>query len=109
MKKLAAAFGISAAFLAAWTLIAAAMSFAAPAGTSVAVFGLSGRALAAVAAADGRFVELGENIVIARSDAPDFIQRLYANGALLVLDARIAEGCTGRKITAVKSKPQPSS
>lgn len=97
MTKLATKLTVGAAFLAAWTAIAAAMSFAAPAGTSLAVFGPRGRALAAVARADGRLIELGDNVVIARSDAPDFIRRLYAAGAVLVLDARIAEGCTGRR------------
>jgi hypothetical protein len=86
---------VAVAFLAAWTVIAAAMSFAAPAGTSVAVFGMPGHTLATVAQADGRLVQLGDTVVIARSDAPDFIRKLYAAGALLVLDARIAEGCTG--------------
>ena len=99
MRKLTTAMAIGAAFLAAWTAIAAAMSFAAPVGTSVAVFGLPGRAMAATIEADGRLVSIGDNVVIARSDAPDFIRRLYAAGALLVLDARIAEGCTGRKRT----------
>jgi len=95
MKKAAKAIGVGAAFLAAWTTIAAALSFAAPAGTSVAVFGLPGHTLATVAQADGRLIQLGDTVVIARSDAPDFIRKLYAAGALLVLDARIAEGCTG--------------
>jgi hypothetical protein len=95
MKRVAKTIGIGAAFLAAWTMIAAALSFAAPAGTSVAVFGLPGHTLAAVTQADGRLVQLGDTVVIARSDSPDFIRKLYAAGALLVLDARIAEGCTG--------------
>jgi hypothetical protein len=97
MRTITTAALVGAAFLAAWTAIAAAMSFVAPAGTSVAVFGMSGQALAAVTAADGRFIQLGDKVVVARSDAPDFIRKLYAAGALLVLDARIAEGCTGQK------------
>ena len=35
-------------------------------------------------------------ILITRSDDPDFVRRLYAAGALLVLDVEDAGGCTGR-------------
>ncbi len=103
MRRAANIATIGATFLAAWTALAAAMSFVAPPGTSLAVFGLPGHTLAAVVAADGRLIQIGNAVVIARSDAPDFIARLYAAGALLVLDARIAEGCTGRtRVAAVR-------
>lgn len=55
-------------------------------------FGLSAAAI--VAQADG--VVLREGIagaMLARGDAPDFVVRLYAHGALLVLDGKALQGC----------------
>lgn len=90
-------FGIAAAgvVLLAWTALVAASAFATSPGTSVAIFAPPGSALAAVTAADGRLVDVGTFVAIARFDDPGFVARLYAAGALLVLDARMAGGCTG--------------
>jgi hypothetical protein len=52
-------------------------------------------ASATVAAADGRLLDLAGNqlLAIAIGGSPDFIARLYAAGALLVIDARAAALC----------------
>ena len=51
-----------------------------------------------VAAADGRLLDLAANnlVAIAVDASPDFVSRLYAAGALLVVDARIAAFCFRR-------------
>jgi hypothetical protein len=47
-----------------------------------------------VAQAQGVLVRSGMGgAMLARGDAPDFIERLYANGALMVLDGRTLQGC----------------
>lgn len=70
-----------------WTAILLGATFLQGAGKPVAVFALGGShaALAAVAAADGALLEMTSTSVIAISDDPAFVRRLYANGALLVL------------------------
>lgn len=90
-------FGIGAAtiVLAGWTVLMAAVTFSIAPGTSVAIFAAPGSALAAAVAAEGGLVDVGHVIVIARFDDPGFVRRLYAEGALLVLDARMAGACTG--------------
>ncbi|MCW2283940.1 hypothetical protein M2323_001549 [Rhodoblastus acidophilus] len=35
--------------------------------------------------------------LLARGDAPDFVRRLYANGALMVLDGKALDGCASGK------------
>ena len=52
-------------------------------------------ASATVAAADGRLLDLAANqlLAIAIDGSPDFVSRLYAAGALLVVDARAAAFC----------------
>ena len=65
-----------------------------PPGRSVAVIAPSGAS--AIAAAGGMLLDASGPILITRSDDPDFVRRLYAAGALLVLDVEDAGGCTGR-------------
>jgi hypothetical protein len=84
----------AAALLASW-LIVVATAVVVPAPGAVAVVGGPERTLAIIAAAEGRIVEPGALITIARSDDPGFVRRLYAGGALLVLPSRPG-GCLGR-------------
>lgn len=47
-----------------------------------------------VAQAQGLMLRGGSaGAMLARGDAPDFVWRLYANGALIVLDGRALVGC----------------
>ncbi|MGY2049340.1 hypothetical protein [Methylobacterium sp. JK268] len=70
-----------------------------PARGPVAVVGPPGDGLPAVArivaAAGGAILAQGRfgNLLVAVSDAPGFARRLYAAGAWLVLDPRLAVGC----------------
>ena len=84
----------AAAVLAAWLVFSAAFAFVVPPGRSVAVIAPSGAS--AIAAAGGMLLDASGPILITRSDDPDFVRRLYAAGALLVLDVEDAGGCTGR-------------
>lgn len=61
----------------------------------MAVIGPPSQALAVVAKANGRVLASNEYFTIARSDDSGFVARLYAAGALLVLDAEQAGGCSG--------------
>jgi len=82
--------------LASWVVIVAVLTFVtAGPDLSVAVIARRGQAVAVTAAAGGRLLDAGDYMAIARSDEPGFIGRLYAAGALLVVDARVAEGCRG--------------
>lgn len=47
-----------------------------------------------VAQAQGFILRTGmAGALLARGDAPDFVLRLYANGALMVLDGKALDGC----------------
>ena len=61
----------------------------------MAIIGPPSQALAAIAKANGRILASNDYVTIARSDDADFVARLYAAGALLVLDAEQAGGCSG--------------
>ena len=61
----------------------------------MAIIGPQARALVAVVQANGRVLSSNEYVTIARSDDTGFVARLYAAGALLVLDAEQAGGCSG--------------
>ena len=69
------------------------------------------QALAAIAKANGRILASNDYVTIARSDDAGFVARLYAAGALLVLDAEQAGGCSGlppcerRALRAKRSNP----
>lgn len=82
-----------AAVLGLWAAIMVALPFVGPPGRLVAVVGNRPQTIRAVATAGGRIVDIRRGAVLARSDQPDFPTRLYANGAFLVLEGRIAAGC----------------
>lgn len=75
--------------LALWTMILAGIAFTMPPGAPLAVFA-PGHALETVADAQGSFEGFGRSIAITRSAEP---QRLYASGALLVIDAQVVMSC----------------
>jgi hypothetical protein len=78
-----------------WLAVVIALTFGSPSGKSMAIIGPSGPTLAAVAKANGRILTSSDYITIARSDDAGFVAELYAAGALLVLDAEQAGGCSG--------------
>ncbi|WP_241488672.1 hypothetical protein [Sphingomonas sanguinis] len=80
-----------------WFGVMLAMPFIGPAGRPVAVVGDGPRAVRIVAEAGGQVVEVRHGATLARSDAPDFVRRLYALGAPAVIEGRIAAGCFAKK------------
>ncbi len=76
-----------------WTMVMIAMPFVGSAGRQVAVIGDAGAAVRTVAAAGGTVVEVRRGATIARSDHRGFVAGLYAEGAPLVIEGRIAAGC----------------
>ena len=70
---------------------------AVPTSETVAVIGPPGQDTAAIVArAGGTILRLGgwNNVLVVRAGSTDFVSRLYASGAWLVLDARFATACT---------------
>jgi hypothetical protein len=89
--------------LAGWLAVVVALTFGSAPGKSMAIVGPPSQALAVIAKANGRILASNNYVTIARSDDADFVGRLYAAGALLVLDAEQAGGCSGlprRRFTA---------
>ncbi len=85
---------------------------AAPRSEAVAVLGRPGggigETVAIVAAAGGELVRPGPaGLVVARSDAPGFVRRLYDAGAWLVLDPLVAGGCGPSAPAATHPNPLP--
>jgi hypothetical protein len=78
-----------------WLTLVVILTFGTSPGRSMAIIGPQAQALAAIAKADGRVLSSNAYVTIARSNAADFVSRLYASGALLVLDAEQAGGCNG--------------
>lgn len=78
-----------------WLAVVVALTFGSAPGKSMAIVGPPSQALAAVARANGRILASNNYVTIARSDDANFVGRLYAAGALLVLDAEQAGGCSG--------------
>jgi hypothetical protein len=78
-----------------WFSIVIALTFVSAPGKSMAIIGPPAQALAAVVKANGHILSSNDYVTIARSDGSDFVTRLYAAGALLVLDAEQAGGCSG--------------
>jgi hypothetical protein len=78
-----------------WFAIVVALTFTSAPGKSIAIIGPPAQALAAVARANGHILASYDYVTIARSDDSGFVARLYAAGALLVLDADQAGGCSG--------------
>ena len=95
-----------------WLAIIVALTFGAAPGTSMAVIGPPSQVLPVVARANGRILISGDYVTIARSDDAGFVARLYAAGALLVLDAEQAGGCSGlppfSSLRAKRSNPSLS-
>ena len=78
-----------------WLAVVVALTFGSAPGKSMAVIGPPSQALAAIAKANGRILTSNDYFTIARSNDARFVARLYAAGALLVLDAEQAGGCSG--------------
>ena len=78
-----------------WLAVVIALTFGSAAGKSMAVIGPPSQTLAVIAKANGRILAANDYVTIARSDEAGFVARLYAAGALLVLDAEQAGGCSG--------------
>ena len=78
-----------------WLAVVVALTFGSAPGKSMAIVGPQSQTLAAIANANGRILASNDYVTIARSDDSDFVARLYAAGALLVLDAEQAGGCSG--------------
>jgi hypothetical protein len=80
--------------LSVWTAVLVTMTLLQPAGRPVAVFASGGpeAALAAVVAANGAILEIRANAVVAISEDPAFVGRLYREGWVIVVAARGA-GC----------------
>jgi hypothetical protein len=87
--------GAVALVVAGWLALVVALTFASPPGKSMAIIGPPAQALAAVVKANGRVLASNQYLTIARSDDANFVAHLYAAGALLVLDAEQAGGCSG--------------
>jgi hypothetical protein len=84
--------GGAAIVLASWTTILACLALTLPPGAPLAVFA-PGHVLETVAQARGSFEGFGRSIAITRSTEPGLAHRLYAAGALLVIDARVVMSC----------------
>jgi hypothetical protein len=78
-----------------WLAVVIALTFGSAPGKSMAVIGPPSQTLAVIAKANGRILAASDYVTIARSDEAGFVTRLYAAGALLVLDAEQAGGCSG--------------
>ena len=77
--------------LAVWAAIMLVMPFLGPSGRQVAVVGDPSAAVRAIARAGGEIVEIRRGAVIARARPA----ALYRAGAWLVVEGRLAGGCTG--------------
>jgi hypothetical protein len=78
-----------------WLAVVVGLTFGSASGKSMAIVGPPSQALAAIARANGRILASNGYFTIARSDDVGFVARLYAAGALLVLDAEQAGACSG--------------
>ena len=78
-----------------WLVVVIALTFGSAPGKSMAIIGSPTEALSIIAKANGRVLAANRYVTFARSDDAGFVTRLYAAGALLVLDAEQAGGCSG--------------
>ena len=92
LRRIAGAVALMAC---AWLVVVIALTFGSAPGKSMAIIGPPAQALAIIAKANGRVLAASNYVTFARSDDSDFVARLYAAGALLVLDAEQAGGCSG--------------
>jgi len=91
-----------------WLALVIALTFGSAPGKSIAIVGPPSQALAAIAKANGRILASNDYFTVARSDDAGFVARLYAAGALLVLDAEQAGGCTGLPPSLRAKRSNPS-
>ena len=92
LRRIAGAFALVAG---GWLAVVIALTFGSAPGKSMAIIGPPAQALAVIAKANGRVLAANDYVTFARSDDAGFVARLYAAGALLVLDAEQAGGCSG--------------
>lgn len=93
IKPAGRAIALAALVLALWASILVAMPFVGSGGRTVAVVGDGSRAVRIIRAAGGDVVEVRRGATLARSTRPGFVRALYAAGAPLVIEGRIAAGC----------------
>lgn len=79
--------------LGAWAVIMLAMPFTGPQGRLIAVVGDPHRAVLAVLRSGGRIMAIKGRVVLTSSDRPGYPAALYREGAGLLIEGRIAEGC----------------
>jgi hypothetical protein len=91
-----------------WLAVVVALTFGSAPGKSMAIVGPPSQALAAIVKANGRILASNNYFTIARSDDAGFVARLYAAGALLVLDAEQAGGCSGLPPSLRAKRSNPS-
>src|SRR3979411_977063 len=70
-----------------WLAVGIALTFGSAPGKSMAIIGRPAVALAILVQASVRVLAANNYVPVARSDDADFVMRLYAAGARLVLDA----------------------
>jgi hypothetical protein len=95
LRPLGRIAGATALVACGWLAIVIALTFGSAPGKSMAIVGPPAQALAAVVKANGYILASNDYVTIARSDDSGFVARLYAAGALLVLDAEQTGGCSG--------------
>jgi hypothetical protein len=93
VQQVLRAIALVALVLGGWFAIMVAMPFVGPSGRDVAVVGDEARAMKVIVAAGGRVVDVRRGATLARSDKPGLVLALYAAGAPLVIEGRIAAGC----------------
>jgi hypothetical protein len=93
VQQMLRAIALVALVMGGWLIIMIAMPFVGPGGRDVAVVADRARALNAIVVAGGRVVDVRRGATLARSDKPGFVLALYAAGAPLVIEGRIAAGC----------------
>ena len=95
LRSLSRVAGALALVACGWLAVVIALTFGSEPGKSMAIIGPPAQALAVIARAKGRVLAANDFVTFARSDDSGFVARLYAAGALLVLDAEQAGGCSG--------------
>ena len=101
LRRTAGAFALVAC---GWLAVVVALTFGSAPGKSMAIIGPPAEALAIIANANGRVLAATNYVTFARSDDSDFVARLYGAGALLVLDAEQAGGCSGLPSSSLRAK-----
>jgi hypothetical protein len=91
-----------------WLAVVVALTFGSAPGKSMAIVGPPSQTLAVIAKANGRILASNDYVTIARSDETGFVGRLYVAGALLVLDAEQAGGCSGLPSSLRAKRSNPS-